>query len=112
MEIKNKHLNILKNKRSITMAAKLYMRSDGNGGLNISKPLIALVTLIVLLLSTTCVLAAKGSKLNTEVFQMQEDIGEMKTEIGEFNNFKLDTSVDLATIINKLDNIEKKLEVK
>ena len=92
------------------MASKLYMHSDGNGGLRISKSMIALITLIFLMISTTCIVAARSSKLNTEVFQMKGDIVEIKSELGEMNDYKLESSVQLATIITKLDNIEKKLD--
>ena len=92
--------------------AKLYLKSDGNGGLKISKSMIALITLIFLILSTTCVIAARSSKLNTEVSQMKEDIIEINSGLNEMNDYKLESSIQLATIITKLDNIEKKLEVK
>jgi len=89
---------------------QFYFKSDGNGGVSISKTMIALITLIFLILSTASYVAARSSKLSTEVIQMKDDIIEMKLGLNDMNDYKLESSIQLATIINKLDNIEKKLE--
>jgi len=74
------------------MGQKMYLRSDGNGGVNISKGAMALMTLIILLISCVASVVYANAQLQQIVKQNSKEIDDIKTNYfrSDVANAKLD----------------------
>ena len=94
-----------------------YLEKDGNGGYNISKSYIALIALITLLITITGI-AVTAVRANTIVKETVNDnevaIVDLENDVDSLyvanTRLELNTQVQLATIIERLDNINSNLE--
>ncbi len=95
----------------------MYVRSDGNGGVIISKTLIALITLFVLILVTCASVVA----YSTGVANTAEEAMNLASEVEQRQNSQYDTieknreniaviKAQYDDIIRRLKNIEGKID--
>jgi len=77
---------------------------------NINIKLVMLITVIISIVSATIVVVSAVSDNGSEHISMQEDIDDIKTIIIEHESRLDEQDVHYATIIEKLNNIEEKID--
>jgi hypothetical protein len=85
----------------------IYAKSDGNGGINISKTMIAFFGLFITCIITLSSVAAYAAGLSSEVIHNKEEIMRMQEEM-----MRKDVATEkLNAICERLISIEKKIDL-
>ena len=84
---------------------KPYVRSDGNGGINISKSMMAFLGLLITLLIVVSSAVAYSVGVRTDVNNLQEDVMDIINDVDDLQDDSIDTKTALSTITTKLDYI-------
>ena len=86
---------ITKDRDQKTMGKKMYLKPDGNGGVNISKGMMALITLTLIMVTVVASVVAYGSNIKADVEHNTETL---QTCMGN--------TADIVRIETKIENIE------
>ena len=103
-----------KNKERNNKVTKMYFKSDGNGGYNIGKNTIAIISILILLIGMMMPIVFGYGQLNNKVENLIVHYDNAKTShvntINGINDKNVEQDVQIAIINTKLDQIISILE--